>query len=604
MPSYVVRARGLVGALAGAALALAGGVAAAGAADPPAPPIDERPAVAGELIVKLRPGVRRERGRALAREQGGDVVEEVGSRRLHRIRLPEAKRRAARRALARHPEIEWAAPNELLPPSALPDDPYYTIAWHLPKIAAPGAWDLATGEGVAIAVLDSGVDPTHPDLVGKLLPGWNFHDDTPDTSDSYGHGTRVAGVAAAATGNALGVPGVGWNARIVPVVVTRADGWASAWAIAQGLVWAVDHGARVMNLSFANVGDNQAIADAADYVAQRGGVVVAGAGNCSCDETTPDRPALITVSATHESDVLAGFSSRGAHVDLAAPGVRIPTTNAGGGYGTYSGTSYSSPVVAGIAALLLSVDPSLDSAGIEALLEGTAVDLGAPGWDPAFGHGRVDALRAVELAARRPAPPADTTPPTATLVAPGAWAELAGTVTVDVAGEDETGVREVELRVDGVALARDAEAPFQFSWDTTALPDGLHGLEAVAFDEAGNHGVSELRVVNVVNGAHDTMPPTAVITSPSGKKRKKVKDELEVRVTAADDLRVATVELLVDGVPIGAQGCGAASCALVFVWQAGDAHKGDHVLEARALDSAGNPTTSSPVIVKKRSGPR
>jgi subtilisin family serine protease len=593
------RARGRLGALVGAALALAAGAAPSGAADELA--VDERPAVAGELIVKLRPGVRRERGSALAREQGGDVVEELGARRLHRVRLPEGKRRAARRALARHPEIEWAAPNELLPPSALPDDPYYTAAWHLPKISAPGAWELATGDGVTIAVLDSGVDAAHPDLRGKLLPGWNFHDDTPDTSDGYGHGTRVAGVAAAATGNALGVPGVGWNARILPIRVTRADGWASAWAIAQGLTWAVDHGARVMNLSFANVGDNQAIADAAAYVAQRGGVVVAGAGNCACDETTPDRAELITVSATLETDALASFSSRGAHVDLAAPGVRIPSTNAGGGYGSYSGTSYASPVVAGVAALLLSVDPSLDAPGVEALLEATALDLGAPGWDAAYGHGRVDAFRAVELAGRRPPQTADTTPPTAALVAPGAWAELAGTVTVDVAGDDDTGVSAVELRVDGVALTRDVDAPFQFAWDTTSLPDGLHGLEAVAFDAAGNQGVSELRVVHVVNGALDTAPPTAVITSPSGKKRRKVKDELEVRVTAADDLRVETVELLVDGVPIGAQSCGSASCSLAFVWQAGAAAKGAHVLEARAVDGDGKPATSTPVTVKKKS---
>jgi subtilisin family serine protease len=581
-----------LGCLAWAALALT-------AAAEPAPA--QSVVASGELIVKLRPGVERVRGRALARGQGGDVVDEVRELRLQRIRLPERARVNAARVLARHPEIEWAAPNLLLPPTEVPDDPQYAVAWHLDKIGAPAAWDLSKGDGVTIAVLDSGVDATHPDLSSKLVPGYNFYENNADTADVYGHGTRVAGAAAAATDNAAGVAAVGWNARVMPIRVAGTNGWASSWAITQGLAWAVDHGARVMNLSFANLGSSQAVADAAAYAVQQGGVVVVSAGNCGCDESTPARLDLLTVGATDETDALAAASSRGSHVDLVAPGVRIWSTDPGGLYRRVSGTSYSSPIVAGIVALMLSANPDLEAADVAALLQGTAQDLGAAGWDSAFGHGRVDAFRALQAAVAAAGPPPDTAPPTASFVSPSPGATVAGTVDVRVSADDDTAVTAVDLYVDGALLARDTSAPFRFFWDTRELPDGLHGLVAVAFDAAGNEGSTGLAVVQVQNVVPDTTPPTALITAPAAGAT--IGNDVQVRVSATDDVLVESVEAFVDGVSIGTQSCGSPSCAPVFSWNARGVIAGYHEITARAVDGSGRVGDSAPItVILDRSG--
>ena len=304
-------------------------------------------------------------------------------------------------------------PNRLFDPVAVPDDPLFAQAWHLAKLEAPAAWDVSTGAGVLIAILDTGVDGRHPDLASQVVPGWNFSSNNADTSDAYGHGTQVAGAAAAATANGLGVASVGWNARILPVRVTGSDGVASSWTLSQGLSYAVDHGARVMNMSFAGVGGSATVVSAAEYAVAQGGVVVAAAGNCGCTESTPDSPALLTIGATDANDGLASFSSRGNHVDLSAPGVAIATTTAGGGYGTPSGTSFSAPVAAGVVALMLAAKPALRAPDVEVILSATAVDLGRRA---RMGFGWVGSTRCGGCCARAGRDPTDTAPPTVAIV--------------------------------------------------------------------------------------------------------------------------------------------------------------------------------------------
>jgi subtilisin family serine protease len=462
----------------------------------------ERPAVPGELIVKLRPGVERQRGRALAREQGGEVVGEVGALRLQRIRLPESVRARARQALRLRGEVEWAAANELFRPSALPDDPSYGVAWHLARLGAPAAWELSQGEGVTIAILDSGVDAAHPDLAGKLVPGWDFYEGDANTADGHGHGTRVAGAAAAATDNALGVAAVGWQARILPLRVAGQNGAASAWAITQALAYAADHGARVMNLSFANVGDSQAVVDAAAYAVAQGGVVVVGAGNCGCTAKTPARAELLTVGATNENDALGDFSSRGAHLDLAAPGVRIWTTDRDGAYGKYTGTSYSTPVVSGLVALMLAANPALDAAGVAELLQATAVDLGDPGWDPGFGAGRVDAAAAVRAAADAAGP--DSTPPDVAIASPADGVTIGTRVEIEVEAADDRALAGLEVFADGVSLGTQAcsgrTCSGVFEWNALRAQGGWHELSARALDAAGNAGEAGISVLRDRSG--------------------------------------------------------------------------------------------------------
>jgi len=346
--------------------------------------------VPDELLVKVRPSLRGS-SRDLLRAEGVDLLDEIPARGLHRVRVSPAAREAVRRALVRRPDVEFAEAHQLFPPAVVPNDPYFETQWHHATVDSASAWDRTRAVGQIVAILDSGVDATHPDLKPALLPGWDFWDGDSNPADVFGHGTRVAGVAAAVTHNGKGVAGVAWGAAILPVRVAGPNGYASSWSIAQGLEYAVARGAHVANLSFGQLAGSQTVLDAARSAVKDGMVVVASAGNCGCTEGYADTPWLLSVAATTASDALASYSSRGSFVDVAAPGQSVRTTTAGGGYAYASGTSFSAPLVAGLVALVRAADPTLTPAQVEARLAGSAVDLGAAGWDPSFGHGRVDA---------------------------------------------------------------------------------------------------------------------------------------------------------------------------------------------------------------------
>ncbi len=301
-------------------------------------------------------------------------------------------------ALSHDPKVEFAEPDAIFAPDFTPNDPGFSSQWHLAKIAAPVAWDTTAGaSNVIVAILDSGVDGTHPDLVGNLVPGWNMYDNNTNTADVYGHGTEVAGTVAAAGNNGIGVASVAFNCSLMPVRITDTGGFGYVSTIANGLTWAADHGARVANISF-EVSGISTVSSAAQYFQSKGGVVTVSAGNDATVLTIPDDPNVVTVSATDSNDALASWSNTGTPIDLAAPGVGIYTTTAGGGYGSVSGTSFSAPTVAGVAALVISANPSLSGAQVQQVLKQSADDLGAPGWDPAYGWGRVNAQKAVSMA--------------------------------------------------------------------------------------------------------------------------------------------------------------------------------------------------------------
>lgn len=458
----------------------------------------------------------------------------------HVVELPAgADEVAALKELRKNRKFKYVELDMAVAHAGSVSDPSYSSSWALPKIGAPSAWDIANGNGVTIAILDTGVDATHPDLSANLVPGWNIYDNTADTADVHGHGTSVAGTAAAAANNAKGSAGVAWGAKIMPVRITAPDGYAYWSTVAQGIYWAADHGAKVANISFNGISGSSSVQAAAEYMRSKGGVVVVAAGNSGGPETIAANDALLSVAATDSSDARASFSSYGPYVDMAAPGVGIYTTTRGGGYAKGSGTSFASPVVAATAALMLSANKSLKAADVDRLLKSTALDLGASGADDSYGAGRVNTASAVSAA--KALGTADTQAPTIAITSP-TGGRVSATVPVDLTYGDNIGVVRAELYVNGVKVATDEAVPYAFAWDTSAYADGSYTLTARAFDAAGNQGVSAPVAVTLGNDA--TAP---VIGSFNLTQGMRLASRQPIKVSATDDKGVAKISLSING---------------------------------------------------------
>jgi len=445
------------------------------------------------------------------RDKGGDFrdvreysrIREIGVR---SVVVPKGKRDEVIRALESDPAVEYAEPDYLATINLVPNDPFYSAyQWHLPKIAAPAAWDTTTGlSSVCIAVVDSGVDPSTPDLSGRLLPtGYDFANFDNDPSDDNGHGTSVAGTAAAAGNNSQGVAGVAWGVSILPVKVMAADGTGSYSAIASGINYAATNGAKIINLSLGGTSSSRTLQDAVKFAWSQGAVVIAAAGNNGT--TNPVYPAAYTecvaVSAINSADTITSWSSRGSYVDLCAPGENIATTGTNGSYVSVSGTSFSSPIVAGVAALAASVNPLLNNSNIVSMLKGTADDLGVSGVDTLYGYGRVNASKAVASAVQSPTPAPspvpDTTAPTTSVTNPkdGSVISNVSSVNVTVSSTDNIGVTRTELLINGVLRAFSSTGSLSFKWNTSKLARGTYTLQSKAFDSAGNSASSAVVTV-------------------------------------------------------------------------------------------------------------
>jgi hypothetical protein len=275
---------------------------------------------------------------------------------------------------------------------------------------------------------------------------------------------------------------------------------------------------------------------------------------------------------------------------VSAPGIGIYTTSRGGGYSNVSGTSFSSPIVAGVAALVVSVNSALTPEEIMDLLAGTAVDLGPAGYDTSFGYGRVDAYAAV-TAAGGLEPQPDTTPPSVVISAPTDGSTVSATVNVSVDAPDDVGTVQVELYLDDALLATDTNAPFVFAWDSQTTFDGSHSLQAVALDAAGNRGFSETAAVVVDNTIADTTPPEVTIVSPA--EGEFVAGDISVSVSTSDDIGVTAVELYLDGGFLSVDN----TAPFSFTWDTTLAADGTHTLQARAYDAAGNVASSAEINV-------
>lgn len=421
--------------------------------------------VSGRILIKYRQGATELALPARAEEFDLQPSElSCGSVRVYRVR-PGTELEAAA-TLALDPSVEYAEPDYLIfaagtvaesPALAFPaltlgrpeaesrslftsdwdadapNDPLYERQWALSKIEAEGAWKISGGNDIAIAVIDSGTDLDHPEFAGRIVDGYDFVNGDDEADDDYGHGTQVAGVAAAAANNDLGIAGLAWDAKIMPVKVLDNRGRGMSSNLTCALYWVADKGAHVVNISIISFGPSLGMQSAVNYAVEEDILIFAAAGNLFEEGNPLTYPAalegVVAVAASDKDDGHAWFSSAGNFVDIAAPGVSIfsPFPPSHEEFRSVYGTSLASPHGAGLAALILSVAPSLQPHEVESIIQQSAADLGDAGRDDKFGHGRVDAQAAMELtlsslpeqlflpSAQFPSPtPTDTPTPTGT----------------------------------------------------------------------------------------------------------------------------------------------------------------------------------------------
>lgn len=354
-----------------------------------------------ELLVKYEAGGNLG---SLAQAEAGlsaRVVEHISRLGVHVVRVASDRPAAAVEALRRLPGVAYVEPNYSVQIMGRPDDPDVPVQWHLDAIEAPAAWDISTGDGVVIAVIDTGVDPEERDLKNKLVSGYDFVNRDSGPWDDQGHGTRIALIAAAAADNGYGGAGVAYDAQIMPLKALANTGSGTHAWIAKAIIWATDNGANVINLSIGGPYPSETLRDAVNYASRQGVLLVAAAGNESSN--VPVYPAaydpVLAVAGTSRDQQRAGFSNWGDHVSVAAPGTNILVTH-GGSHRAGSGTSLAAPQVAGVAALVLSRNQGLSAGQVRDVIQTTAEDLGNPGWDPFYGFGQVNAYQAVLRAQR------------------------------------------------------------------------------------------------------------------------------------------------------------------------------------------------------------
>ena len=575
---------------------LASLVVALGAALVPAQAVaaEEAQWVPGRLLVQPRPGLSEAEFDKILKPHGGKQVGKIEGINVRVIQLPpQASEKAVEALLKNNKHLKFAE-RDMIVPQDTTNDPYFGNAWHLPKIGAPTAWATGTGTGVTIAILDSGIDSNHPDLAGKVLPGWNFYDGNSDLTDVTGHGTQVAGTAAAASNNATGVASIAGGAMILPGRIASTTGSASFSTMAKGVTWAADQGARLANISYGGARSSSTVQSAGQYLKSKGGLLVVSGGNSGAEEIIAASDALIAVSGTTSTDAKASWSSFGSYIDVAAPGAGIWTTNRGGGYGSISGTSIASPATAGVLALMMEANPKLGPDDLTKLLFSTAVDLGTTGYDKYFGHGRVNAAAAVQAAAT--ATVSDTSAPTVSVSGLAAGATVSGLVAVSVSATDNVGVSRVELLVNGSLLATDIASPYGFSWDSTKTPDGAATLTARAYDAAGNFTTKSLSLTVANSSAKtttaDTVAPVAAITNPVGGGR--VNGTVSVSGSASDDVRVTQMRLYIDAKLVTT----VTGNSLSYRWNTKKVAAGTHTITLDAFDAAGNRGTSSITVTR------
>ena len=373
----------------------------------------------GEILIKFKSESDSDTLTQVLGDAGGSHLRTLRRSRTQVWQVPEGQEEDLAKQLNNREDLLFAEPNYIYRILAMPDDPLFDEQWaHKEAIGSLSAWDVSTGStDVIIAVVDSGIDADHPDLSGKIVDGYDFVDDDDIPDDRNGHGTHIAGIAAAATNNGKGIAGMDWRAKIMPVKVMDYSGSGTASDLSDGIIWAYQHGALVINLSLGGKTASKTLQESIDAAREAGCLVVAAMGN-DRDTNYAIYPAacnnVFAVAATTHSDSYASYSQYGDHCDVAAPGGQMSSLNdpygilstmptqsdtyfTGGEYSLSTeyaymqGTSMASSFVSGLAALIWAQKPAWTPDQVQTAIENTATDLGPAGWDEDYGHGRIAA---------------------------------------------------------------------------------------------------------------------------------------------------------------------------------------------------------------------
>ena len=388
----------------------------------------------GEIIVKFKPAVSYAKASTALADLGSTVISTNEAIGIHQVAIPPDKTvEEMVKAFSARPDVEYAEPNYIAHAFMTPNDPYYVYQWHMPLINMPAAWDQSTGiPGVVVAVIDCGVAyetygayTQAPDLAGTaFVPGYDYVNNDSHPNDDCAHGTHVTGTIAQTTNNNLGVTGIAFNCSIMPIKVLDASGNGTYTAIVNGITYAADHGAEVINMSLGGASGSTALQNAVIYAYNAGVTIVCAAGNAgsSAAQYPASYTQCISVSAIRYDRTYPSYSSYGSTIDICAPGGDVTVDQNGDGYvdgvlqqthdgvnyGTfgyyfYEGTSMACPHVAGVAALLISkAGGSMTPDAVRAALQNTATDLGPAGWDQHYGYGMVNASAALATIGNNP----------------------------------------------------------------------------------------------------------------------------------------------------------------------------------------------------------
>ncbi len=561
-----------------------------------------------QILVQTKPGLEENEFLTLLAKHDAVTDRKVKGANFRIVKVAAGVEKKIAEELSKEPGISFAVVDSKGQGQFVPDDPGYSAQWHHPTINSPGAWDIGQGSSnVVIAVIDSGADTSHPDLIPNIVNGYNWIDGNTNINDTFFHGSATGGIVAAKGNDGYGISGVCPQCKIMPLKVLGNDNIATISNVASAIIYATDHNVKIINMSLAYWGWGDfdvPLRAAAEYAWNHGVLIVASAGNYGDNQLLfpASYDHVLSVAGTDTTNTRVGWSSWGLWIDVAAPAVGVYTT-VPGGYGGGTGTSFSSPIVAGLAGLLLSANPRLTAQNLIDIIKNTSTDIDAPGNDVFTGKGVVNAEAAMRLAMTYsgstptptqptqptqptppPEPPKDTTAPSTSISSPKVGATVGGKVTVNAGASDNVGVTKVELYVNGALYATDTLSSYSFSWDTAPLGSSATAtLTVKAYDAEGNSKLSSGALVTVKNIVPDTTAPVVTITQPANGAIVS-SSSVTIKAKATDNVKIKRLTIYVDGREVSSDNDTGDS----YTWNTRKVASGSHSIKARAEDTSGN----------------